>query len=234
MRLCHLIVLALLCSTLARAENAGLVTHLSGVLTARHGETVKVLSVKSEVVEGDLLTTEEDTYARIKFADGGEVVLRPTSQLQVQSYSFNPAKPESDSVVLNMLKGGLRMVTGLVGKRSREKVMVSSEISSIGLRGTHFGALLCNSDCANVPTVTGRPPSNGLHVDVVDGAIVLFNGAGQQQINAGQFGYVQSPQMAPRIVPPSQGIQVTMPPAISQNNSRGQGIGQAKEDECSL
>lgn len=69
---------------------------------------------------------------------------------------------------------------------------------------------------------------------MADGAIVVRNAAGQQQINAGQFGYVASPQTPPQVVPPQQGIQVTMPPAISQNNTRGQGIGKTKEGECSL
>jgi len=219
----------------AQAQQAGEVTHLSGTLSVKRADgATKLLSVKSVVQEGDLLTTEAETYARIKFADSSEVVLRPGSQLKVESYSFNQAKPESDNVVLSMLKGGLRAVTGLIGKRNRDKVSFSTVTATIGIRGTHFGALLCQGDCANVPTVTGQPPANGLHLDVADGAITVSNPAGQQQINAGQFGYVASPQTPPQVVPPQQGIQVTMPPAISQNKGAGQGIGKSKDGECAL
>jgi len=35
-------------------------------------------------------------------------------------------------------------------------------------------------------------------------------------------------------VPPQQGIQVTMPTAISQNKSSGGGIGKSKENECAV
>lgn len=221
--------------SLAQAGTAGEVTHLSGTLSVKHPDgTTKLLAVKSTVHEGDLLTTEDETYARVKFADGAEVVLRPGSQLKVESYAFNQAKSEDDNVVLSMLKGGLRAVSGLIGKRNRDKVNFSTTTATIGIRGTHFGALLCQGDCGNVPTTSGKPPPNGLHLDVADGTIVVKNGAGQVQINAGQFGYVASQNTPPITVPPQQGIQVTMPSSISQNKGSGQGIGQSKQGECAL
>ena len=212
---------------------AGQVTHLSGILSAKKEDgAAKLLSVKSEILEGDLLTTEADTYARIKFVDGAEVVLRPGTQLKVNAYSFAENNPKSDNVFLSMLKGGLRAVTGLIGKRNRDAVSYSTATATIGIRGTHFGALFCSNDCGGVPTVSGKPPENGLHLDVADGAILVSNGAGSQQFSAGQFGYVASATTTPVVVPPQQGIQVTMPPNISQNNSGGRGVGKGKESEC--
>jgi hypothetical protein len=217
----------------AWAAPAGEVTHLSGTLSVRKADgSSKLLSVKSQVQEGDMISTEAETYARVKFADGGEVVLRPGSQLKVESYAYQEAKPESDNIVLSMLKGGLRAVTGLIGKRNRDKVSVQTATATIGIRGTHFGALLCQGDCAGVPTVTGQPPANGLHVDVADGAIVLRNAAGQQLINTGQFGFVATNNTLPVIVPANQGIQVTMPQSISQNTSGSRGIGKGEQSEC--
>ena len=213
----------------------GQVTHLSGTLTAKRADgSTKLFSTKSEVQEGDTLSTEQETYARIKFADGAEVVLRPGTQLKVAAYAYDEAKPQSDSIVMNMLKGGLRAVTGLVGRRNRDAVSFATTNATIGIRGTHFGALICQNDCGGVPTATGKPPENGLHLDVADGAIVVRNSAGTQQINSGQFGYVQSANTPPAIVPPQQGIQVTMPTSISQNNSSGRGVGKAKEGECAV
>lgn len=217
------------------AAVVGQVTHLSGTLIAKRADgSTKVFSVKSEVQEGDTLATEQETYARIKFSDGAEVVLRPSSQLKIAAYSFSQAKPEADNVLMNMLKGGMRAVTGAVGKRNRDAVNVGTATATIGIRGTHFGALLCQNDCGGVPTVSGKPPENGLHLDVADGAIVVKNAAGQQVISSGQFGYVRSANTPPVIVPPSQGIQVTMPTSISQNTSSGRGVGKAKESECAV
>lgn len=219
----------------AHAATAGQITHLSGTLSAKRADgTSKLLSVKSEVMEGDTLGTESETYARIKFVDGGEVVMRPGTQLKIENYAYNAAKPESDNIVMSMFKGGLRAVTGLLGKRSREKVSFQTETATIGIRGTHFGALLCQSDCGGVPTTGGQPPPNGLHVDVTNGSISMSNKAGTVQINAGQFGFVANPNTPPAIVPPQQGIQVTMPSSIAQNKGGGKGIGKGDDAECKM
>ena len=225
----------LLCVPVAFAATAGQITHLSGTLSAKRPDgSSKLLAVKSEVNEGETLSTEAETYARIKFNDGGEVVLRPGTQLKIESYAYNAAKPESDNIVMSMFKGGLRAVTGLIGKRSREKVTFATETATIGIRGTHFGALLCQNDCGGVPTTAGVPPPNGLHVDVTTGAITMSNGAGSVQINAGQFGFAANANTPPVPVPPQQGVQVTMPSSISQDKAGGKGIGKGGDAECKM
>ena len=224
-----------ICIPAAHAATAGQITHLSGTLSAKKADgSSKLLAVKSDVAEGDTLSTEKETYARIKFADGGEVVLRPGTQLKIESYAYNAAKPESDSVVMNMFKGGLRAVTGLIGKRNREKVSFATETATIGIRGTHFGALLCQNDCGGVPTTGGTPPPNGLHVDVTTGSITLSNAAGTIQLNPGQFGFAANADSAPVPVPPQQGVSVTMPSSISKDKSGGRGIGKGDDSECKM
>ncbi|HET9709724.1 MAG TPA: hypothetical protein VFP39_15600 [Gemmatimonadales bacterium] len=210
----------------------GTVTHLSGVLVAKRADGgTRLLGVQSAIAEGETLITEPATYARVKFADDAEVVLRPSSQMKIESYRYENSTPANDSVLLSLLKGGLRSVTGLIGRRSRENVKFTTSTSTIGIRGTHFGMLLCQNDCASIPTASG-PPENGLHVDVVDGAITLTNNAGQQVLVAGQFGYVRDANTVPVIVPPGRGIQVTMPPAISRNAGSGKSIGASSSVEC--
>ena len=232
----HILVASLASVPLiALAGNAGQITHLSGTLSAKRADgSSKLLAVKSEVLEGDTLSTEAETFARIKFSDGGEVVMRPGTQLKIENYNYVAGKPESDNVVMNMFKGGLRAVTGLVGKRNREKVTFQTETATIGIRGTHFGALLCQNDCGGVPTTGGKPPPNGLHVDVTSGAVVMTNKAGTVQLNAGQFGFVSNAGTPPQQVPPQQGIQVTMPSSIAQNKGGGKGIGKGDDAECKL
>lgn len=212
-------------SSVVSAQGVGEVTHLSGVLSVRRDDGAsRVLSVRSDVREGDLLTTQLDTFARVKFRDGGEVVLRPGSQLKVDRYAFAEAEPASDNIVLSLLKGGLRAVTGLIGKRSKERVAYKTPTATIGVRGTHFGILFCNDDCANMPTVSGNIPANGLHVDVASGSISIANSGGQTLLNAGQFGFVASNLTAPVIVPPENGVQITVPPNISNNAAGGRSI----------
>ena len=215
--------------------DVGAITHLSGVLKASRADgSTKLLSVKSDVLQGDTLTTEKDTYARIKFNDGGEIVLRPNTIFKVQRYSYDPIQRSEDNIVVSLIKGGLRSVTGLIGKRSPHKYQMNTPVATIGIRGTHFGALLCNDDCADIPTVAGHTPENGLHTDTVQGATVVSNDRGSVDVPAGAFSYTASAGTQPKLVPPDQGIQITMPASISNNRDNGNGVGDSKESSCSV
>jgi len=123
------------------AQVAGTVTDLSGPLLAKKTDgTIKVLSQKSLVEQGDLLVTEKETYARIKFLDNSEVTLRPGTQFRIDNFSFEQDKPQNDNALFSLLKGGLRAVSGAVGKRSRERAALNTPAATIGIRGTIYVA----------------------------------------------------------------------------------------------
>ncbi|EJL87528.1 hypothetical protein PMI16_02872 [Herbaspirillum sp. CF444] len=204
--------------SLAFAQVVGTVTHLSGVLTVKRADgSTAVLAIQSKIQQGDTLITESNTYTRVKFLDDAEIVLRPGSQLVVKSYLYDAEKPAQDNVALSLVKGGLRAVTGLVGKRNHDAVSFDTPTATIGIRGTHFGALFCQNDCGGVPTPSGSTPANGLHVDVAQGAIVVANPAGQQVFQSGWFGYVASGTTPPVVVPPTRGVPLLIPLSISRN-----------------
>ena len=218
------------------STGVGQVTHLSGTLVGRlEGQTQpRILANRSSISPGETLATQGDTYARVKFNDGTEVVLRPNTQFKIESYSYDEKEPAKDSMIFGLIKGGLRSVSGLISKRSRDKISYTTATATVGIRGTHFGMLFCSADCAGVPTVSGQMPADGLHVDVASGQVVVTNQAGSQIINPGQFGYVPSSTAVPAIVPPQAGVRVTMPAVIASNNGTGRTIGNARagQDEC--
>lgn len=206
------------CGSVAYAQTVGTVTHLSGVLTVKHADgSTALLAISSSILQGDTLITEANTYARVKFIDNGEMVARPSSQIVVKRYVYDADKPANDKVEISLEKGGLRSVTGLIGKRNHDAVSFDTPMASVGVRGTNFGALMCQNDCGSVPTPTGAAMQNGLYVDVSQGAVIVANGGGQQIFQVGQFGYVSSPTTPPIVVPPSMGVPVTMPLSISKN-----------------
>src|SRR5215470_6157458 len=76
-------------STAAFADGAGSVTHLSGTLSVQRPDgSVRILSQKSEVNQGDVLTTQRDSYAQINFSDGSSMTMRPNTQMKLESYQF--------------------------------------------------------------------------------------------------------------------------------------------------
>jgi hypothetical protein len=217
------------------ASELGKVTHLSGVLTAeRAGSSPKLLSVQSAILQGDILRTEEDSYARIKFNDNAELVLRPETLLKVNEHTYQDATGSSNKSDMELIKGGMRAVTGLIGKHSPDAVKVGTPTATIGIRGTHFGLLFCQDNCGNVPNPNGVLPENGLHADVVSGAISVTNAVGTIELVAGQFGYVSNMNALPQQVPANLGVQVTMPLAIRQNEAPSATIGKGKESQCAI
>jgi hypothetical protein len=145
------------------------------------------------------------------------MVVRPSSQVVVKSYVYDADHPEQDRVAIQLVNGGLRSVTGLIGKRNHDAVSFATPTGAIAVRGTNFGALFCQNDCGSVPTPNGSTPQNGLYVDVSQGAVLVANGGGQQIFQVGQFGYVASATTPPVVLPPAQGVPVTMPLSISRN-----------------
>src|SRR5262245_19722919 len=127
----------------ALAAPAGEVTHISGAVVAQNPDgQSRILSVKSNVEQGDVIATADNSYARVKFADGTETVLRPASQVKIDRFNFEEQKPQADGMVLSLLKGGMRAVTGLLGKRNPAAMRVATPSATIGIRGTTFTALL--------------------------------------------------------------------------------------------
>lgn len=227
------IVLLALVGGARAADPAGTVTHLSGTLAVKRVDgTTRILSRDSQVLEGDTLATAGDSYARVKLTDGGEVTLRPDSQLQIQAFQYEPVRAERDNVVFRLLKGGFRAITGAVVKRSREKYRVSTVTATIGVRGTHFGALHCANDCAGILTATGRPLENGLHVDVAEGTIAVTNNTGTQLFSAGQFGFVRDANTPPVPVPTAD--RPRLPPPPERFESGRTGVGKSGTDACTI
>jgi hypothetical protein len=329
---------ALLCATLLLAaafawagQVAGTVVHLSGPLMARKADgTVKVLALKSEVESGDTLVSEKNTYAQLRFIDNSEITLRPGTTFKIEDFAYDAGKPESDSAVFSLVKGGLRSITGLLGKRNKEKFSMKTPSATIGIRGTTFvinyvpspldaqrglatvggaagkvvvdrsadgsalpadskvvppqsilgqmrdatpgavpqpngghqpisdeqaradaTALLLSGSLngqgtnpaaggstgpsrpgsgnlqqdvlqmlgagqpqpAATPTAPMLPP--GLHLSVLDGAIVVTNNGGSLGFQAGQFGYVPNLNQPPVLVPPNPGLQFVPPPSFN-------------------
>jgi hypothetical protein len=218
------LILSALCLPLsaAKAEEVAKVTHLRGTLAVRHADGSRgLLALHSEVKEKDTLSTEDNSYARVKFADNAETVLRPGSELNVERYRYIEKQPENSNVLLRLLKGGLRRVTGLIGKAAPKNEVLTTPVATIGIRGTHYGLLFCRGDCGQIATVSGEPLRDGLHLDVVQGRIAVKNGAGETIVGPGQFAYVRDANTLPVLVPTNEGVQVTIPPAIVLNSGTG-------------
>jgi len=114
----------------------------------RPAQSPRLLARGSGLHVGDVLNTTRNSSVRLKFTDGGETVLRPDSVLQVQRYQYQQETPASDNMLLALFKGGLRALTGAIGKRgNQDAYQLRANTATVGIRGTEFSVRLCQKDC---------------------------------------------------------------------------------------
>ena len=193
----------------ALAAGAGTVTHLSGTLSVvKPDGSIRILSQKSEVNAGDTLTTEKDSYAQVNMIDGSSMTIRPNTRVKIEEYNFVVDKPQEDSAFYRLLRGGLRSVTGLVGKRgNQDAYRIGTATATIGVRGSSGDTLECSEGCDGVSSSADKL-QKGLYHTTYTGSYVLTNTSGEQVIGEGQFGFVKDANSAPQILAGDPGLNL--------------------------
>lgn len=159
--LCFAGAVVALVGSAAAAQTVGEVDFARGVGFAQTtGQIPRTLGKGLPLKEGDRLTTSDGASAIIKLQDGTRMTVRPNSEIVIQQYRFKEAASDN-SMVMQLLRGGFRAITGLISKGSSSSARVVTSTATIGIRGTDFDARLCRSECrAESAKVPERPRAN--------------------------------------------------------------------------
>lgn len=109
--------------------------------------------------EGDELDVAQGGLAIVHMDDGTQMTLRPGTRLVVQRWRWQP-EASDNAGVLSLLRGGLRMLSGLVAHQGPDALAVRTPVATIGIRGTDFDARLCDGggrECADSPGSAAVP-----------------------------------------------------------------------------
>lgn len=127
--------------------SAGEVEFMRGVGFAQTpGQTPRTLGKGLVLQEGDRLTTADGATAVVKLQDGTRMTVRPGSEMVLSQFRFKQDASDN-GMVISMLRGGLRAVTGLISKSSPNAARIQTNTATIGIRGTDFDARICSRDC---------------------------------------------------------------------------------------
>lgn len=211
---------------------AGNVTQLSGTLSVKKADgSVRILSQKSDIAPGDTLNTQKDSFAQVKFGDGGQITLKPNTSVKIENFNFTQEEPQKDSFLFKLVKGGMRAVTGLVGKRGdQDAYKLDTATATIGIRGTTYGADDCTEGAAGQGGCSNLEAA--VYVSVSDGEIVASNNAGSVNFQAGQFGAIDSLDRRPRFLSTDPGLQFTPPASFIQSLTGGSAVNAGRSLEC--
>lgn len=192
------------------AQVIGRVLVVAGQVTVERQGQPRAAVVGTGLEVGDTVVTGPASNTQLRFSDNSIVALREASRFLVERYSFGDARG-TGALTFNLLKGGLRTVTGLIGKSRRaEDYLVKTPIASVGVRGTQYALLHCADDCGSAD---GTLATNGTYGGVFEGRLGVFNSAGDVEFGRDEFFYVADINTIPQ---PLLG-----PPAFLADRLRG-------------
>lgn len=106
-------------------------------MLARSAQGERSLASGDEVSASERILTGKDSAASLVLRDGTTLMLGPDSAVDLREFRFNPTTQDG-SLLLSVVKGTLRMITGLIGKTRPESVRITTPTSTIGVLGTDF------------------------------------------------------------------------------------------------
>lgn len=145
--------------------------------------TITPLQKGMPVFAGDSLATGAESSAELSMSDGSRFHLHPQTTFKIEAYRYRGKGDASESAFFQLLKGGLRTLTGAIGKLHAPSYRLRTPTATIGIRGTEYSVRMGKS----------------LLVDVHKGEILLSNRSGQYAVAAGQSVQVRSARAVPTL-----------------------------------
>ena len=166
----------------------------------------------SEISAGDIVKTT-DGRAQLRFLDGGYISLQPNTEFKVEEYNYAGKADGSELGIFKLIKGGLRAITGSIGKANKQAYRMNTPVATIGIRGTEW---------------LSQYDGQKLLVQVGGGAVFLENGAGNLVIYSGQTAVVNGLNVSPEYS--NDPLKVTANAYQKSNNLRFEDVTPAQDN----
>ena len=169
--------------------------HAAAVLQSAQGDvraaagtaTPQPIARNARLLSGMRVTTGAGAQAFLRFDDGQQVVLGQNTEFRIVDYRYAESAPQSDRSVFDILKGALRVVTGLMGQRNAAAFQLRAPQATIGIRGTDFMVAIVNP----------------AYVSVLQGAVGVTNAGGPVAFGAGSIGSIATSSALAITIPAS-------------------------------
>lgn len=130
-------LLAAVSSAAAVEVPAGLVKKISGSVQIERGGAALPAQIGTMVMAEDRIVTGSDGSVGITLKDDTRLAAGPNSVVALDRFAFNSTTNEG-RLSLQILKGTLRAITGLIGRQSPRALEMKTRTATIGIRGTDF------------------------------------------------------------------------------------------------
>jgi hypothetical protein len=179
---------------------AGTAQFTAGEVNLRQADgRLTALSRGGDIESGHAIVTGNNGRAQVRFSDGGMVSLQPNTEFRIANY-VDQNNPREDRFLVDLLRGSMRAITGLIGKRNRDNYKLTTTTATIGIRGSGFKV--------------GYNPDGSVGITSELDKIEVCNQSGCIGMVAGESVVVQSNSAPP--VRTSQQAKVDTPPTESE------------------
>jgi hypothetical protein len=157
----------------------------------------------TSVVSGETIRTAADSRVHLRFDDGAVISLQPLSEFRLDNYHFAGKPDGEERGFFSLIKGGLRTITGLIGRNKRDAYKVTTSVATIGIRGTEYTLVYTDSDSIAVATGEGA-------IEVCNDAGCKVLASGESAVVKGKDGAIELGDYRPQLAPP-QPIALLLP-----------------------
>ncbi len=110
---------------------------VQGDVTMVRGNVRSAAVVGAPLRIGDRVLTGEASTATVTLKDDTVLTIGPDSAVVLSEFRFDTTTQDGN-VLISLMRGSLRVVTGLIAKLKPEQVKVTTPTTVIGVRGTDF------------------------------------------------------------------------------------------------
>lgn len=188
------------------------VVDIKGEVTAKNSAdknaTERPLSLGNPLYNADTVYSEKNSYALMVFPDGQKLTLRADSEMNIKEYNYQ-VKDKKDQILMHLTTGGLRALTGSIGKKDHDAFSLGTPVATIGIRGTEFDA-----------EITEGPDGQELEVDTTQGITTIEKGEFIVEVPAGNTGEISYKDEKAEVSPTPEDKPKPSEPAPSTDDTK--------------
>jgi len=119
------------------AETVAVVERVAGQVSIdRNGE--RSAATEGQAIEAqDTVITASEGAVGLRFTDGAEIALGPETTFRIQEYRYDSTRDEG-AFKGRLSRGTLSARSGRIAKRGRDRMLVETPSTILGVRGTRF------------------------------------------------------------------------------------------------
>jgi hypothetical protein len=174
---------------------AGTLMFVHGEATILRDDETLEATRGDEVFPGDIIETAQASSVQLRYSDGGTTAIRPDSSFSLDAYRHEEDDPGGGEKRTELLRGGLRMISGAIGEANPDAVRHDTPVATMGIRGTSFRLRHIPEDAG------GNGADPGSYLNVEEGQVAFTTQAGTRVANPGDVFFAGGPDQAPGLRP---------------------------------